>query len=690
MYLNWQPPIPACNKLSTIFRVFQNVQFSEELIYWGNQESFYQADDSLRGGGHFGFQGGSNQANRINWGGYDDIIQCRLAVPAGGTAPTSGTFTLSHAGQTTAAIARNATAATIKTALETLSNIPVGSIVVTGGPLPTFVDIVWTIQVGYGNALITINTDGLVGGTYSRDGASATARGSIPTLAYAPGNPVSPYYPWVPGEDYFMEVYRSPKQNWLASELTTDDQHPSANQHVNEVAWRLDVTRLSTGEKTFVRDLLYPQGKAASDGGSFYGLSSWAEDFNPTEVNWSCRWNEYRVDDRLVVSASVSYGSGLARPSTNVGLDKVGFKMQSRTTRLVAESTVLAQPGVAIRSWSSVATGSTFINPVSVAKPVGTLSGDRLLMACVVTGDRPGVTASGFTIVSEGPLSATADDARVVVFTKVAGPVEPSFYSINQGLGAPMAVGVFALYGADKIAKPVAGPINNITTPNTVWSAPQFDTKTNYPKVIYIAAGRPTAIGTNITVDGNSSSPVERIDTNVLTGDWDVIAMGEESSVRIAGTSSAKTGTGVSSRWQALQVFVPPLPQRVALASDLSNGTWTIAPLYNKLNELVPNDTSFISGPNGAVSKMGFGTFVSDPGTRIGYAIRFRARLQDGNSGSLTMKLFQNGTVLKATRVVEIPFGDIWKDFVVELTEAEANSITDLGALSIEQTATTS
>jgi hypothetical protein len=52
-------------------------------------------------------------------------------------APTGGTFTLTYSGQTTTALARTATAATVQAALEALSNIGVGDVVVTGGPGPT-------------------------------------------------------------------------------------------------------------------------------------------------------------------------------------------------------------------------------------------------------------------------------------------------------------------------------------------------------------------------------------------------------------------------------------------------------------------------------------------------------------------------------------------------------------------------
>jgi hypothetical protein len=51
-------------------------------------------------------------------------------------APTAGTFTLTYAGQTTSAIAYNATAAAVQTAMEALSNIAPSDVVVTGGPGP--------------------------------------------------------------------------------------------------------------------------------------------------------------------------------------------------------------------------------------------------------------------------------------------------------------------------------------------------------------------------------------------------------------------------------------------------------------------------------------------------------------------------------------------------------------------------
>jgi hypothetical protein len=80
--------------------------------------------------------------------------------------PTGGTFTLTWSAQTTAAIPYNATAAQVQSALEALSNIAPGDIMVTGGPFPgtpmvvTFMGTLFGVQV-----LMTASSVGLTGGT---------------------------------------------------------------------------------------------------------------------------------------------------------------------------------------------------------------------------------------------------------------------------------------------------------------------------------------------------------------------------------------------------------------------------------------------------------------------------------------------------------------------------------------------
>lgn len=83
--------------------------------------------------------------------------------------PTGGTFTLTFNGQTTGNIAYNASAATVETALEALSNIPSGSVACTGGALPG-TDVVVTFQdelAATDVALLTADASSLTGVTGS-------------------------------------------------------------------------------------------------------------------------------------------------------------------------------------------------------------------------------------------------------------------------------------------------------------------------------------------------------------------------------------------------------------------------------------------------------------------------------------------------------------------------------------------
>jgi hypothetical protein len=106
-------------------------------------------------------------------------------------APTGGTFTITWSGQTTAAIAYNATAAQVQTALEGLSNIAPGDVVVTGnagGP--------WTLtwggtQLGE-NVAAPTTTEAFTGGTSpditiattTAGGTAATADGADVFLGF--------------------------------------------------------------------------------------------------------------------------------------------------------------------------------------------------------------------------------------------------------------------------------------------------------------------------------------------------------------------------------------------------------------------------------------------------------------------------------------------------------------------------
>jgi len=79
---------------------------------------------------------------------------------------SGGTFTITFKGETTAAIAFDATAAQIQTALLLLPNLDTGDVVVTGGPNPA-TDVVITFGGKYASInvpLMTVNSGSLTGG----------------------------------------------------------------------------------------------------------------------------------------------------------------------------------------------------------------------------------------------------------------------------------------------------------------------------------------------------------------------------------------------------------------------------------------------------------------------------------------------------------------------------------------------
>lgn len=111
----------------------------------------------------------------------------------GNVSVSAGTFTLSFAGETTGAINFNATAATIQTSLEALTAIVPGDVAVTdlAGGLPN-----GRVQIDFrggqyghktlsGTSLVTVNSTGLTGGTYSMSYVNPNAAGIVDKLGAA-------------------------------------------------------------------------------------------------------------------------------------------------------------------------------------------------------------------------------------------------------------------------------------------------------------------------------------------------------------------------------------------------------------------------------------------------------------------------------------------------------------------------
>lgn len=102
-------------------------------------------------------------------------------------APTGGTFTLTYSGQTTAAIAWNASAATVQAALVALNNIGAGNVVARGGPFPATavtVDFIGTLAAT-DVVQMTGSAVGLTGGTPVLTIATVSAGGATEAIQRA-------------------------------------------------------------------------------------------------------------------------------------------------------------------------------------------------------------------------------------------------------------------------------------------------------------------------------------------------------------------------------------------------------------------------------------------------------------------------------------------------------------------------
>lgn len=103
--------------------------------------------------------------------------------------PSSGTSTLTYAGQTTTGVTITETATALQARLEALSNIAPGDVVVTGGPLPAPIDVEFTGTLAKTNVAQMTVTDSMTGGDLVvatvTAGAAATSNNEKTVAVYA-------------------------------------------------------------------------------------------------------------------------------------------------------------------------------------------------------------------------------------------------------------------------------------------------------------------------------------------------------------------------------------------------------------------------------------------------------------------------------------------------------------------------
>ena len=133
----------------------------------------------------------------------------------GGTV-SGGTYTLTYGAQTTTAIAYNAAAAVVQTALEALSTVEPGDVVVTGGPGPT------AIQVNFKT------------GSTALTGSGASLTGTAPTLTMTPQGAAETVKVELPSVEWTSDMAIAGNPDGGAGEITLagTTRKVGANPHI--------------------------------------------------------------------------------------------------------------------------------------------------------------------------------------------------------------------------------------------------------------------------------------------------------------------------------------------------------------------------------------------------------------------------------------------------------------------------
>ncbi len=135
--------------------------------------------------------------------------------------PTGGTFTVTWNAQTTAAIAFNAIASAVQTAIQALSNVGAGNVTCSGGPLPgTPVDVTFTGALGKTNVAAMTTTDSLTGGSTPASAVTTPTAGVAPdeTINLVAGSPLL----WSRSQSYFAVPFSADVTTWRYHSATSN------------------------------------------------------------------------------------------------------------------------------------------------------------------------------------------------------------------------------------------------------------------------------------------------------------------------------------------------------------------------------------------------------------------------------------------------------------------------------------
>jgi hypothetical protein len=129
------------------------------------------------------------------------------------------------------------------------------------------------------------------------------------------------------------------------------------------------------------------------------------------------------------------------------------------------------------------------------------------------------------------------------------------------------------------------------------------------------------------------------------------------------------------------------MPQYARPCDDVTVGSWTTTPLWQKLDETVRDDGDYISSPtnpttptNNCEIKL---STVSTPSNRLNHILKYtyRKSASAGRTINVTVKLLQGSTLIKSWTHTNI--SEVWTQGTQTLTEEEANQITNYGDLRV-------
>jgi hypothetical protein len=132
--------------------------------------------------------------------------------------------------------------------------------------------------------------------------------------------------------------------------------------------------------------------------------------------------------------------------------------------------------------------------------------------------------------------------------------------------------------------------------------------------------------------------------------------------------------------WSILVQFARP-------NADGDNNGWTVAPLYQKIDEVIRDDSDYISSPSNPIWTQDCFILLSDvltPANRLNHILRYtyRKSASGGRTIYIAVYLMEGITTIAGWIHENIP--NTWTQAEQTLTEEQASSITDYSKLYME------